>query len=170
MKKFDHYFSHFLKLKRLVQKSLTIVTVLGDFLKYWELSILFMQMHIFIYRLIFPGILPGRLELKITGAGIPFERINWTKLINFSLYSWRSCKKAENLISGDSISGTMLDEFKRKDWGEEKIEEEGVGRTEKTFPPLPHHLFPPSPHTFFLSLPSLSFSMHPTWHQIKYNP
>ena len=120
MKKFDHYFSHFLKLKRLVQKSLTIVTVLGDFLKYWELSILFMQMHIFIYRLIFPGILPGRLVLKITGAGIPFERINWTKLINFSLYSWRSCKKVENLISGDSISGTMLDEFKRKDWGEEK--------------------------------------------------
>ena len=28
---------------------------------------------------------------------------------------WRSCEKAEN-----SISGTMLNEFKRKGWGEEE--------------------------------------------------
>ena len=152
MKKFDHYFSHFLKLKRLVQKSLTIVTVLGDFLKYWELSILFMQMHIFIYRLIFPGILPGRLVLKITGAGIPFERINWTKLINFSLYSWRSCKKVENLISGDSISGTMLDEFKRKDWGEEKNWRGGGREDRKNFPSSPPPFVPSlSPHFLFVS-------------------
>ena len=73
-------------------------------------------------------------------------------------------RRAEYSITGSLVSGAMLDEFKRKDWGEEKNEVEEVGgRGERGKPsPFPHFsCLPPLPLLPVLSLPSLSFSMHP---------
>ena len=44
-----------------------------------------------------------------------------------SLPSWRSCEKAEKFDEVNSISGAILNEFKRKNWEEEKNRRGGRG-------------------------------------------